>query len=74
MQYLDFFCLGFCFIHMIVSFIVSFFEHKKINSVCKKCLSPLVEGEVHQCSDVLSEDQLQLLVAFVSSLKNMEVR
>lgn len=78
-RYIEFFCLGFCFLHMIFSFVQSFIQHKKIKSICEKCLSPVLEGEEHQCSEAvlharelvcsLPEEQLILLSQFVQFLK-----
>lgn len=68
-KYIEICCLGFCFLHMIISFVQSFIQHKKIKSVCEKCLSPVVEGEEHVCSNILSSDQLELLVKLIESIR-----
>ncbi|WGL31148.1 hypothetical protein [Dipodfec virus UOA04_Rod_751] len=54
MQYLDYICPAiccvFCIIHFIVGLINSKLQNKKIEKICDKCLTPLVEGEKHECS------------------------
>lgn len=68
-NYVELCCLGFCFLHMIISFVQSFIQHKKVKSLCEKCLHPVVEGEPHECSSVLNSEQLELLVKLIDTFK-----
>lgn len=69
MQYIDYICIGVCCLHFVVSLFQSLSSGKKIERICNKCLQPILKGEEHQCSDVLTSDQLDALVKFISSLK-----
>lgn len=65
---LDFFVCGcFCFIHLIVGIISSISQNRKIERICNKCGSPVLEGENHTCT--LSYEELSAIVAFVRDLK-----
>lgn len=69
MEIFDFICLGICFLHFIISIFQALFSGKRIERICLKCLSPVLQGEEHKCSDVLTSEQLDLLSKFVSSLR-----
>lgn len=70
MDFLDYFCVAVCALHFFVSFIQYLLSGKKIEKICNKCLQPVLKGEDHVCSDVLSSEQLELLIKFVSSLRS----
>lgn len=69
MSYLDYLCIAVCALHFIVSFIQSLLSGKKIERICTKCLHPVLKGEEHNCSDVLTSEQLSKLTEFISSLR-----
>lgn len=69
MRFLDIICLAVCFLHLVVSLFVNLINGKKIRSICKQCLQPVVSGEEHHCVP-LSAEQLELLEAFILSIKS----
>lgn len=60
-------CFAFCVLHSIVEFFRARKLNKKVESLCKDCGSPVIEGEDHSCS--LTSTQLKALTAFVMELK-----
>ena len=63
-------CFFFCLIHFLIDFFVSRSNGKKINKLCDKCHLPVFDGKDHDCA--LSSEQLQRLVEFVKSLKEIK--
>lgn len=72
MNYIDYICIAVCVLHFVVSFISSLIQRKKINMLCDKCNSPIVEGEQHDCE--LTSSQLKALTNFILELKKSEVK
>lgn len=59
-------CSIFCVVHFIVTVVSAFKQNKKINSICDKCGSAVVDGETHKCT--LTFEELSALVAFIKNL------
>ncbi|QXN75168.1 hypothetical protein [Microvirus mar34] len=45
---------------------------KKISSLCSTCITPVIDGEKHEC--MLNEEELQTLTKFISLLQSHEVK
>lgn len=67
-KYIDYFCVGFCILHLLISLIFSFFSGKRFERICTKCLKPVLKGEEHSCVP-LSDEQLVKLVEFIQVLR-----
>lgn len=60
MEYIDYIfsglCVLFCFLHFIISLILSSKRGKQISKLCEKCHLPIFEDTPHLCpSDILSD-------------------
>lgn len=74
MSYLEFICpviCGFfCIIHFIIGLISSKKNNKKIDYICKNCLTPVSRGEEHECDPEIVKNITFLRDSFDNALKS----
>lgn len=63
-------CISFCFLHLLIGLINGILQKKKLDHICEKCISPVYEGEEHNC--ILSDKQLKKLSSFIKSVAGTE--